>query len=137
MERVGDFWSFFPSFHKILQLNHIPLQSFKLEAFLTSGKRRFLVCNASKNEMCLRDYVLFFFSEYRPSSIKHRERKPDTACAVPFLSINRRTSFPALKSKHLSRTSHQQANYTLCNTAISVSFVLVCLQVREISACAV
>lgn len=47
---------------------------------------------------------------------KLRERKPDTACAVPFLSINRRTPFPALKSKHLSRTSHQQANYTLCNT---------------------
>lgn len=68
---------FFSPFHSILQLNHAPFQSFKLEALLTSGQITFLSCNANKNEMCIRGYLVFFFSGYTPSYRKENSEKQD------------------------------------------------------------
>jgi len=107
-KRHGEAWGFlsgFFPFHNILQLNHALFQSFKVKGFLIPGQKRFLACNANKNETCIKDYLGFFFSGYRPSYIKENSEKQNQV--LPKLSL----FSPALKSTHLSRRVYQQANY--------------------------
>lgn len=130
MEKLGGFWMVFSLFRNILQLNHAPFQSFKLEALLE--RRDFsLQCQKEWNISQRLPGLFLLWIWAIQCKRKFRETEPDTACAIPFLSINRRTPFPALKSKHLSRTSHQQANYTLCNRLQFLSPLFWCVYRSE------